>query len=270
MNWRIVRAIAAKDLKEVRKNRIAVMATLILSLIFSIAMPLGVIALPSFSSAGDLAEIEQLIELLPPEVAATLAGLTDAQAGVVLMVGYLFAPLFLILPLMMASVIAAESFVGEKERKTLEALVYTPATDLELFLGKVIAALVPALIFAWINFFVYALVANIAAWPLMGRLWFPTLAWWGIMVWLVPAIALLGVSVTVIISSRVATFIEAYQISGMLVVVVVALFIGQLSGALFLSPLLLVGIGAALYAIDAALIFYGSETFTRSELIAKC
>jgi hypothetical protein len=76
MNWRIVRAIAAKDLKEVRKNRIAVMATLILSLIFSIAMPLGVIALPSFSSAGDLAEIAQLIELLPPEVAATLdAGL---------------------------------------------------------------------------------------------------------------------------------------------------------------------------------------------------
>ncbi|RPJ53444.1 MAG: hypothetical protein EHJ95_02250, partial [Methanobacteriota archaeon] len=230
----------------------------------------GVIALPTFSSPSDTAELAQLIDQLPPDVIATLAGLTDAQAGVVVMVGYLFAPLFLILPLMMASLVAAESFVGEKERKTLEALVYTPATDLELFLGKVTAALVPALLFAWINFAAYAIVANIAAWPLMGRVWFPTIAWWGIMVWLVPAIALLGVSVTVMISSRVSTFIEAYQISGMLAVVVVGLFIGQLSGALFLSPLLLAGIGGALYAIDAALIFYGSETFTRSELVAKC
>ena len=33
--------------------------------------------------------------------------------------GYLFAPMFLIMPLMLSSIIAAESFAGERERKTL-------------------------------------------------------------------------------------------------------------------------------------------------------
>ena len=62
---------------------------------------------------------------------------------VVLMLGFLFAPMFLILPLMVASIIGADSIVGEKERKTLEALLYTPATDRELYLAKLLSAVVP-------------------------------------------------------------------------------------------------------------------------------
>ena len=63
---------------------------------------------------------------------------------VVLMLGYFLAPLFLIIPLMVAAIVGAESFVGEKERHTLEGLLYTPATDLELYAGKVLAGAVPA------------------------------------------------------------------------------------------------------------------------------
>ena len=51
--------------------------------------------------------------------------LSPEQLPIVLILGYLIAPLFLILPLVISCVIAAEAFVGEKERKTLEALLYT-------------------------------------------------------------------------------------------------------------------------------------------------
>ena len=40
--------------------------------------------------------------------------------------GYLLAPLFLIVPLMVSAVLAADAFAGEKERKTLESLLHLP------------------------------------------------------------------------------------------------------------------------------------------------
>ena len=40
--------------------------------------------------------------------------------------GYLLAPLFLIVPLMVSAVLAADAFAGEKERRTLEALLHLP------------------------------------------------------------------------------------------------------------------------------------------------
>ena len=40
--------------------------------------------------------------------------------------GYLLAPLFLIVPLMVSAVLAADAFAGEKERKTLERLLHLP------------------------------------------------------------------------------------------------------------------------------------------------
>ena len=40
--------------------------------------------------------------------------------------GYLLAPLFLIVPLMVSAVLAADAFAGEKERRTLESLLHLP------------------------------------------------------------------------------------------------------------------------------------------------
>jgi fatty-acid desaturase len=89
------------------------------------------------------------------------------------------------------------------------------------------------------------------------------------MFWLTPAIALLGMSATVLISSRAKTFMEAYQLSGSLVVLILALLIGQISGVLYLGSWTVVGVGALVWVVDAALIYVGVGTFQRSKLIAK-
>ena len=48
---------------------------------------------------------------------------------------------FLTLPLLVACTVAADSFAGERERKTLETLLATRLSDRAIFLGKVLAAL---------------------------------------------------------------------------------------------------------------------------------
>ena len=50
------------------------------------------------------------------------------------------ALLYVVFPSLISSMLAADAFAGEKERRTLESLLATPLTDGELFLGKVIAA----------------------------------------------------------------------------------------------------------------------------------
>ncbi|MDD1673686.1 MAG: DUF1269 domain-containing protein [Methanomicrobiales archaeon] len=103
----------------------------------------------------------------------------------------------------------------------------------------------------------------------MHRIWFPTNVWLPLIFWVAPAIALLGVAITVLISTKVKTFMEAYQATGALVIIVIALLMGQIFGLIFLSPLISLGVGTALFALDALLIKIGVGLFSRDELMAS-
>ena len=185
------------------------------------------------------------------------------------MTAFMLAPLFLVMPLMFSSVIGADSFVGERERKTMEALLYSPATDVELFLGKVLAAVMPAIGLSWLTYLVYIIVVNAASYRLFERIWFPLPTWWPLMFWMTPAFAVLGISATVLISSRVKTFMEAYQLSGSLVVLVLAMVVGQATGVLYLGVGTVLLAGTLIWLVDAVLLYYSIHTFKRSLLISK-
>ncbi len=58
-------------------------------------------------------------------------------------------------PISVSLVIALESFVGEKERHSIEPLLSTPLRDWQLYLGKLLAATVPPLMASYIGIGVY-------------------------------------------------------------------------------------------------------------------
>lgn len=273
MNWRSIWAIARKDLKEVRQNKAAWAPAIVVPLMFAIIMPLVFIILPQVIPVEDvqreMGDIETLLKNMPPVMKAIFDGKSLEQMFVIYMAGFMFAPLFLIMPLMFSSVVGADSFVGERERKTMEALLYAPTSDMELFLGKVLAAVLPAIGLSWMTYVVYIIVVNAASFNLFGGIWFPLASWWPMMFWLTPALAVLGISATVLVSSRVKTFMEAYQLSGSLVVLVLGLVFGQISGVLFLGVGTVLIIGTLVWAVDALLIYLSVSNFKRSALIAK-
>jgi ABC-2 type transport system permease protein len=273
MNWRSIRAIALKDFKEVRQNKAAWIPALVIPLVFALGMPLLFVGLPQLIPVEDMAremgDMQDFIVRMPVNVQQIFAATSLEQGFVIYMTGFLLAPMFLIMPLMFSSIIGADSFVGERERKTMEALLYTPASDGTLFMGKIIASVVPAILLSWLSYALYIVVVNAASWPLFGRIWFPLPAWWPLMFWLTPAISLLGMAATVLISSRVRTFMEAYQLTGSLVVLVLALMVGQISGVLFLGVVSTFLIGTLVWVVDAALIYISVGTFNRTSLIAK-
>jgi ABC-type Na+ efflux pump permease subunit len=271
MNWRTIRAIARKDLKEVRQNRMAWGPMILVPIIFCIILPLVLLVLPQ-AAGGSLAtslndpDVARMMELMLPVVNTQLEGLNANQQMIVLILGYLFAPLFLILPIMTASVVGTNSFVGEKERKTIEALLYTPATDHELFFGKMLAAVLLALTITWVSFVVYTLVLNVAGAPIMERIWFPTPTWLPLIFWVTPAVSVLGMLAAVLVSARVKTFMEAYQTTGILVLPVMLLVIGQLFGVIYLSVEVGILVGCVVWLLDGVLLWGSLRLFSRYSL----
>ena len=61
-------------------------------------------------------------------------------------------------PVTISLVIASESFVGEKERLSIEPLLSSPLEDWELYLGKLVAVMVPPLFGSFIGMTVYGLM----------------------------------------------------------------------------------------------------------------
>lgn len=273
MNWHSVWAIARKDIREVLQNKMVWAPALVVPLIFAIVFPIIMIVLPQSIPVEDvqreLGDMDSLLKNMPAALKALFDGKSLEQMFVIYMMGFTFAPLFLIMPLMFSSVIGSDSFAGERERKTMEALLYAPTSDLELFMGKVLAALIPAILLSWLAFLVNIIVVNIASYPLFGEIWFPLVTWWPLIFWLTPALAVLGISATVLISSRVKTFMEAYQASASLVLFVLVLVIGQVSGVLFLGVAIEMIIGLFIWIVDAVLIYLSVKNFSRSSLIAK-
>jgi ABC-type transport system involved in multi-copper enzyme maturation permease subunit len=69
-------------------------------------------------------------------------------------------------PVSLSLVIALETFVGEKERKSLEPLLSTPLTNWELYVGKTLAAMLPPLLASMGGMLIYLglVVGGPAAW----------------------------------------------------------------------------------------------------------
>lgn len=103
----------------------------------------------------------------------------------------------------------------------------------------------------------------------MGRIFFPNAMWIVLALWVAPAAAGLGLSTMVIVSSRVATFQEAYQLGSMVVLPVMILVIGQATGVIYFSLGAVLVLGLVLWALDIALLRWGARTFQRGEIIAR-
>jgi uncharacterized membrane protein SpoIIM required for sporulation/ABC-type transport system involved in multi-copper enzyme maturation permease subunit len=61
-------------------------------------------------------------------------------------------------PVTVSLVLALESFVGEKERNSIEALLNSPLTDKQLYLGKLMASTIPPLFISFLGMAVYLVV----------------------------------------------------------------------------------------------------------------
>lgn len=271
INWRAVRGIVRKDLRVTSQSKSVTIPMIVVPLILVVLLPVGMaIALSIF---GDFvtadSDMDAAFLMATQVLSAQYPGYTPFQLIALFMLRSMFAPLFLILPIMAASVIAADAFAGEKERKTLEALLYTPTSDFDLFLAKALGALIPAVLVAWASALINWIAVDIAAWPIFGYPILPDVTWLILALWVAPGAAAIGLGATVIASARAKTFQDASQISGLIVFPIVLLMLGQTFGLFLFGPWITALVGLVFYLIAGVLFLIGVRTLRRSELLAR-
>ena len=265
MRWNKVLLVFSKDWKEIRRNWEVLAPVIILPLIISIILPAAIAVIPSDSSS----DLDTLLTNLPDMVKAEMSGFNQVQATGYLLLVYVFAPIFLLIPAMASSVIASDSFAGEKERKTIEGLLATPITDIELLLGKLLVAFIPAMGATILSFMAYTIVIDTLAFSIFGKAIMPTLNWILVIFGLAPAISIMGIGLSVMISARVNGFREAQQISALLILPIISLLLAQVSGVLLLTPSVILLISFGFYFLDVIIILFSVKIFRREEILSR-
>jgi len=266
MKANVIRAIAGKDLKESAGSSQVLAPVIIVPLIFVVVYPVGLLWGLRYMSAAD---VQELFVRIPADLIPAIAGLTAQGKAAYVSTAFLFSAFFLIIPTMMATILAANSFAGEKERHTLEGMLYTPASDTELVVGKILGAVVPAVLFSWVCFVIYTIIVNVFANPLVGRQFFPTSNWWVLMLLVVPTVSVFVTACVVWVSARVATYQSANSIAGFVVVPMVLLVLGQVNGLMLLGPMLFAVIGVVLGVLDVVLMGWIVRTFDRERVVSS-
>lgn len=202
------------------------------------------------------------------EANPALLGLGGREFGQAIL-GQQLSVLFFLLPLIIPSVIAAYSIVGEKAGRTLEPLLATPLRTWQLLLGKTLAALLPAVTVTWLLGGIFVLgIRTFAVSPrVIDAIISP--GWVIILTLCTPLLALVTIALMVAISARVNDPRTAQQVSGVLVLPVVTVVVGQVSGRLVLNPSAAFGITAVLLLIATLALWAATRLFGREVVLTR-
>lgn len=171
-----------------------------------------------------------------------------------------------LVPTISAVGIACGQFAGEKERGILTPLLASPASNVAIFGGKVLGAIIPPLIYASVADLVYVISLAVFLGPGTVAL-LP--AWLSAsMVVLVPAVACFGASVASLISSRVRTYNAAQQVSGLLLMPLWGVVLALGARLSDWGPVGMLVTLPALLLLDALLTVMAATTWRREDVLA--
>ena len=166
-------------------------------------------------------------------------------------------------PISFSLVVALETFVGEKERRSIEPLLAMPITDFELYLGKVLSATILPLLGSVLGISVYLT-------GLYGSLGYTPPPELLVQIFVLNIIsALVMVSGAVVVSSQ-TTSVRAANLLASFIIIPMALLIQAESVVMFwgnLDTLWIIALG--LLVIMVILVRMGVKTFNREEILGR-
>jgi ABC-2 type transport system permease protein len=258
-----ITTIIRKEWAEVFKNKLVLFTVLFLPLILAI-MPLGMLIAFNQSESFET-------EMADPEImqlaGQMCAGLDAVDCSLVYTLN-LFVLMFMILPVSIPVTIAAYSIVGEKTTRSLEPLLATPITTVELLTAKIISAVIPAIGATWLAFAIFLVGAWLLAPPAVFAEFFD--AHWLLAIFVVaPLLTILSTCVAVIVSSRVTDPRVAEQLAAVVILPLILLIVGQSMGLVLIDRQLMILIGVIVLVLDAVLVYLAIRLFQRETILTR-
>lgn len=256
-------AILKKELLSFRRDPNGLIPLVLLPVVFGVAFPVAVIWM-----ARDPQVSSHLRNLLD-SVSQVRYNSGSGQANLTVvsfLLNFLTVPLFLLIPIIVATNTATVSFAGEKENKTLEGLLYTPVTNSELMLGKAAASMLLAIGLGWISLGLYLVCSCVGGFIAFGFNLVQFGRWSSVGLVLIPLVSLLSNILVMIVSQHAETVRSASSLSSLILLPIIGIFVSQLSGV-FLFGAEAIAIAALVVLLLDLLGFFIVIRFDREQLL---
>ena len=99
IDWRLVRVLVGRDLSAVRRSKALVLPMLFLPTVLLVLLPTAI----GLAARRQQLDPDRFINMLPGALAEPILSHPPHERLIVLVLGYLIAPLFLIVPLMVSA-----------------------------------------------------------------------------------------------------------------------------------------------------------------------
>ena len=262
-----VRALLAKDLADLRKHP-GVFVPAIFTACIALALPFIVaIVVPAMFGEGlaDSGDVDLAREMYRTRPSARAL---DVDGAIQAWVFERFLVLLALSPVAASMSVAAYSVVGEKQARTLEPLLATPITTVELVAAKVLASFLPALVLAAVVFGCYLVGIQIFARPGVARTLLAPQPL-AVMLLLTPLATLASLQLAVCASARTNDARSAQQIGSLIVLPLSGLLVLQLMGAVELTTGALAAMAIGLGTLNAALMWISVMVFDRESILTR-
>ncbi len=193
---------------------------------------------------------------------------SDTETAILLLLNILLI-FFILIPTVIPTVVASYTIVGEKINRSLEPLLATPTTDLELLVGKAASIFIPCVLVTWAVFLPFVIIVNTITEPALGYSPMPDAIWVAGVFLLSPMVCGMSILSNVIISSRVTDVRSAQQLGSLVVLPIVALFLIMALGLIPLTALNIVVLALVVLIIDLAMLNLARRTFRREEILVN-
>lgn len=257
------RAVVSKEWTDMIRNKV-VFYVVIFVPVLMVAIPLVMLYVMGRTPTNPQ-DLQDMQQMLSNPLFAGLDSLESLQAAMAsnMMV------LFLMMPLMVPVTIATYSIVGEKITRSLEPLLATPITTTRLLLAKGFAAAVPGVLMTWICYAAFLIIARFLV--VSDRVYavFVNPMWLVAMFILAPLLTVMAVNVGIIVSSRVSDPRSAEQLGSLILLPLMILFVGAMSGFIMISSITFLISSLVVAAADVALIYLGAALFQREAILTQ-
>lgn len=174
-----------------------------------------------------------------------------------------------VIPAVLPASIASYALVGEKTNRSLEPLLTSPLSDRELLWGKVLGILLPTLGVTALGFGLLAVVSDLLTFGPFGYLVFPNAAWVLALLALSPLLAFMAITFSIVISARSTDVRSAQEVSSLLVLPILFLFVGAILTSVLVNLLVLSVLAVGLLALDAVLFQLAVDLFQREKILVS-
>ena len=268
MNRRRMLTIARTELRQLRQSPDFWIPMVVLAALFFVVIPATLLSvLVKVGSVPTVKNVAAALEFLPAKAQSSIRGGTPGDRTSYALAVYLFAPLAVIVPMTISTAVGANTIVGEREKGTGEFLAHSPASEREIYLGKLIASLLPGYVTTMIGFGIYSLMVNLIVGPRVGGWFFPTAQWWVLMLWVVPPFLAITLSVVLRLSARVRSAAAAQQASGLVTLPLISIAYGQSTGSLIGASGSGLVVGAVAWIAAIIGLRRGARAVTRARLL---